>query len=225
METPENSWFKRTPPTLPDIEEVWQDILVLAQDEVARWLPPGSSAIKFIAKQSIHNLHICISTKDLQAEDQQNSDENAAEDEMPSFDDEKNEEKEEKETNGEPEEDTQGSVIVEETEWTITEQSVLRICMEIRTYSYKYLSAGITERQGRGVELPHTMALKIIQKLSHKHRMIFADILLYQLAEQIHEEELDDVTDGWMDLPSIIDAHLDMANIREFHALLAGNGE
>ncbi len=215
METPENSWFRPTPPRDGLISEVWHELLTVAGDELIKWLRPNSPEIKFISKCSIYNLHACITTRSAQAEEEK--DFVSAADEMPSFTAEAVDDEGQEHLSNEP-----GGLLMHDVEITIDELSELRLEIIFRDIHRQILTAGILSHRLRTIELPHNMGMKIVKQLGKKYRKAFADILLYQLAEQVAQAGIDDEYEDASNLAAIIDAHLDMPNIRAFHAQLAG---
>jgi hypothetical protein len=221
METPENSWFRREPPTTAEIQDVWQDLFEHVRDEVMKWTEPDSPIVKFLGKRTCQDMHVCISTKVMMLEDTKDTNEDLMKAEIPSFTNQQ-EEREEEDIE-EENKDEEGGIATIENESVITDSSELLLHMEIRRMRLNVYTAGLSLQRFDSLGIQPNMALKAVKKLSDEYRQIFANIMLYQLAEIVLEDELDDETDGWADLPTVIDMHLDMPNIRAFHAVLAGN--
>lgn len=220
MGNPEKSWFRRTPPELPEIQDVWHDLFERVRDEVIHWTEPNSRVIRFLGKRSCEDMHVCITTKTEMLESTRDTHEELLKGEMPSFTD-KTEEKDDENEEEEPQEE-QGGIAIIDNNPAITDSSELLLHMEIRHMRLDVHSAGISLRRFESLGIQPNMALKAVRKLSKKYRRIFADIMLYQLANIIYEDEMDEETDSWADLPTVIDMHLDMPNIRQFHKELAG---
>ncbi len=138
--------------------------------------------------------------------------------EMPSFITQSEQEDDEHTEEERPDEG--GGIATIENESIITESSELLLHMEIRRMRLNVYTAGLSLQRFDSLGIQPNMVLKAVRKLSDEYREIFADIMLYQLADLVLEDELDDETDGWADLPTVIDMHLDIPNIRAFHKAL-----
>lgn len=215
MKSGSNSWFRQKPPRDEAIEDVWGDLFNIACDEIIRWLPDNAILVSYLSNRTANDLHACITTLAAQKEEEEEYISTA--DEMPSFyaqaaDDEE-------ESHSAPD---AGGIIMHDMEIEFDERSELRLEMAIRSIERRIVTAGLIDHRYRSVEVPHNLGMKIVGQLRKNYRRTLADILLYQLAEQVAQSDLDEEFEDPGNLAAIIHNHLDLPNIREFHRLIAG---
>lgn len=213
MHSPDAPWYRHEPPSDDEIKDAWIELFDQTAKEFEQWLPPKSPAMKFLKRRRPVDLYASITTPVALREEQEDS---AIEHvfEMPSFSssDESNEA-----TEKEWESDDEGGLALIDSGFDIHEKSRLLLTLQIRNVHREVMRVGIMHHRFNSLILPHRRCMAVVKRLTTTTRDRFADILLFQFAQDV-KEDLSGDADEWMKLQTVIDQYLDMPNMREFHS-------